>query len=115
MVIRHLPLKSLAGYTIPALLLLTSTFAKASGFGLIEQGMAPGAGMAFLLAGDGLPEAATFGNVLGALVATKPGGTPTLSRREIEAARTHVGERTVDETLSRFIRERRNSLGRQEC
>jgi sugar/nucleoside kinase (ribokinase family) len=58
-----------------------------------------------LLAGDGLPEAATFGNVLGALVATKPGGTPTLSREEIEAARTRAAERTVDETLSRFIRE----------
>jgi fructokinase len=58
-----------------------------------------------LLAGDGLPEAATFGNVLGALVATKPGGTPTLNEKEIEAARANMGDQTVDQTLSRFIRE----------
>jgi long-chain fatty acid transport protein len=59
MVIRHLPLRSLAISTIPALLLLTSTFAKASGFGLIEQSVSS-MGTAYANGASGIDDASTI-------------------------------------------------------
>lgn len=69
---------------------------------------ATGAGDAFTagfihrhLHGYHLPDCVTFGCALGALTATKPGGTGIVTREEIEALIANPGERAVDETLGR--------------
>jgi fructokinase len=55
-----------------------------------------------LLAGGNLAAACELGNLLGALVATKAGGTPPISPAEIAALRSGSGKRLRDKRLSRF-------------
>jgi fructokinase len=55
-----------------------------------------------LLDGQGAAEACLRGNLLGALVATKPGGTPQVTQAEVEALRASKAERIRDARLARF-------------